>query len=164
MNIFQMTLSLATLLCSLVAGFLFAFAIVVMPGIKQLTDREYIRAFQVMDGIIQRNQPIFVLIWIGSIVAILAVVVLGVSQLNGFNRFLLIVAAAIYLVGVQLPTGIVNVPLNNQLQALDVETMTEPDQQKARQNFELPWNKWNTIRTALAILTSSLLVILLSKI
>ena len=45
MNIFQMTLSLATLLCSLVAGSLFAFAIVVMPGIKQLTDREYIRTF-----------------------------------------------------------------------------------------------------------------------
>ena len=116
-----------------------------------------------MDGIIQRNQPVFMLIWIGSIVAILAAVALGVSQLSGFNRFLLIVAAAIYLVGVQLPTGIVNIPLNNQLQSLDVETMTEPDQQEARNNFESPWNKWNTIRTALAILTSSLLVFVLLK-
>ena len=135
MNIFQMTLSLATILCSLVAGFLFAFAIVVMPGIKQLTDREYIRTFQAMDGIIQRNQPVFMLIWIGSIVAILAAVALGVSQLSGFNRFLLIVAAVIYLGGVQLPTGIVNIPLNNQLQSLDVETMTEPESARSQEQL-----------------------------
>ena len=43
---FQIVLILATLLCSLVAGFLFAFAIIVMPGIKTLNDREFIRAFQ----------------------------------------------------------------------------------------------------------------------
>ncbi|MEO0435047.1 MAG: hypothetical protein AAF151_25515, partial [Cyanobacteria bacterium J06656_5] len=33
---FQIILILATLLCSLIAGFLFAFASVVMPGIKKL--------------------------------------------------------------------------------------------------------------------------------
>ena len=54
---FQIVLILATLLCSLVAGFLFAFATVVMPGIKTLNDREFIRAFQVIDGVIQNNQP-----------------------------------------------------------------------------------------------------------
>ena len=32
---FQIVLILATFLCSLVAGFLFAFATVVMPGIKR---------------------------------------------------------------------------------------------------------------------------------
>jgi uncharacterized membrane protein len=42
---FQIVLILATLLCSLVAGLLFAFASVVMPGIKQLNDREFIRTF-----------------------------------------------------------------------------------------------------------------------
>ena len=46
---FQIVLILATLLCSLVAGFLFAFATVVMPGIKTLNDREFIRAFQVIE-------------------------------------------------------------------------------------------------------------------
>ena len=60
MGIFQIALIVATLLCSLVAGFVFAFAVVVMPGIKGLPDREFIRAFQVMDGVIQNNQPMFV--------------------------------------------------------------------------------------------------------
>jgi uncharacterized membrane protein len=37
----------------LVAGFLFAFAAVIMPGIRSLGDRAFIRAFQVIDRVIQ---------------------------------------------------------------------------------------------------------------
>ena len=51
----QIALALATFLCSLVAGFLFAFAVVVMPGIRNLGDREFLRAFQEIDGVIQRG-------------------------------------------------------------------------------------------------------------
>ncbi len=67
MGIFQIALILATFLCSLVAGFLFAFALVAMPGIRSLNDREFIRAFQVMDRVIQDNQPVFMLVWVGSV-------------------------------------------------------------------------------------------------
>ena len=67
MGIFHVSLILATFLCSLVAGFLFAFAIVAMPGIRNLNDRDFIRAFQVMDRVIQNNQPIFMLVWAGSV-------------------------------------------------------------------------------------------------
>ena len=51
MGIFQIALIGAAFLCSLVAGFLFAFAIVTMPGIRSLNDREFIRALQVMDRV-----------------------------------------------------------------------------------------------------------------
>ena len=37
MGLFQILLSVATVLCSLVAGFLFAFAAVIMPGIRTRT-------------------------------------------------------------------------------------------------------------------------------
>ena len=57
MSILEIALILATFLCSLVAGFVFALAIVTMPGISTLDDREFIRAFQVMDKVIQNNQP-----------------------------------------------------------------------------------------------------------
>ena len=60
--LFQIALIMAAFLTSLVAGFLFSFAVVVMPGIRQLEDRSFIRSFQVMDGIIQNNQPLFVLV------------------------------------------------------------------------------------------------------
>ncbi len=115
-GVFQITLLLATLLCSLVAGFVFAFAVVVMPGINNLSDREFIRAFQVMDGIIQNNQPMFVLVWVGSIVALVASAVLGIGQLEGAERLLMILAVLAYLLVVQLPTFTINIPLNNRLQ------------------------------------------------
>ena len=160
-GIFQIALILATFLCSLVAGFLFAFAIVVMPGTKSLNDREFIRAFQVMDGIIQNNQPLFVLVWVGSVVTLVISAVFGFGQLDGIGRLLIIFVALAYILGVQVPTITINVPLNNKLQALDVDAINETTQKTARKNFEPRWNRWNSIRTAIASLVSVLLMILL---
>ncbi len=159
MGIFQIALILATFLCSLVAGFLFAFALVTMPGIRSLNDREFIRAFQVMDRVIQNNQPIFVLVWIGSVVALLPSAGLGIWQLDGAGRLLIIFAALAYLLGVQLPTVTINIPLNNKLQTLDVDSMNETTQKAAREDFEPRWNLWNSIRAAFASLASALLII-----
>jgi len=163
MEIFQIIVFLATFLCYLVAGFLFAFAIVVMPGIRNLYDRDFIRAFQVMDRVIQRNQPIFVSVWVGSVAALVASLVLGIWQLDGAGRLLIIFVAVAYLLGVQLPTIAVNIPLNNKLQALDVDAVNETAQSAARHGFEARWNLWNAIRTAFACLTSALLILLLSR-
>jgi len=163
MAIFQSALILATLLCSLVAGFLFAFSVVVMPGIRSLNDREFIRAFQVMDRVIQNNQPIFILVWVGSVVILMTSAVLGIGQLNGIERLLLIFTALAYLLGVQLPTVTINIPLNNKLQTLDIDAMNETAQKTARQNFEPRWNQWNSIRAALSSLVSALLIILLFR-
>ena len=104
MGVVQIALILAAFLCSLVAGFLFAFAIVIMPGIGSLNDREFLRAFQVMDRVIQNNQPLFILVWVGSVVALVASAVLGIGQLDGTARLLMIFVALVYLLGVQLPT------------------------------------------------------------
>jgi uncharacterized membrane protein len=142
MEIFYILLILATFLCSLVAGFLFAFAVVVMPGIRSLSDRDFIRAFQVMDSIIQNNQPIFIFVWVGSVLALIAAAALGIGQLGGIDLWLLVVAAFIYLSGVQLPTMVINVPLNNKLQTLNVDTQTEKDLKLAREEFEPRWIKW----------------------
>ena len=162
-GVFQITLLLATLLCSLVAGFVLAFAVVVMPGINNLSDREFIRAFQVMDGIIQNNQPMFVLVWVGSIVALVASAVLGIGQLEGAERLLMILAVLAYLLVVQLPTFTINIPLNNRLQTLNVDDMDESVQKEARMDFEPRWILWNSIRTIFASLVSSLLIILLLR-
>ncbi len=163
MDTFQIGLVSATLLCSWVAGFLFAFAIVVMPGLGNLKDREFIHAFQVIDRVIQNNQPVFLLVWIGSIVALFASAVLGIKQLEGTERMLMVAAVGFYLFGVLLPTLSVNVPLNNQLQTVDVQTLDENELAEARRDFEPRWNRWNLFRTALAALTSALLILLVLR-
>ena len=159
--VFPLILILTALLCSLVAGFLFAFAIVVMPGLKSLNDREFIRAFQVIDRVIQNNQPVFMLVWVGSVVALVISVLLGIGQLDGIGRVLIISAVLVYVFGVQLPTITINLPLNNKLQALDVDSMNETTQKAARIDFEPRWNRSNKIRTGFASLASLSLIVLL---
>ena len=161
MGIFQLTLIVATFLCSLVAGFVFA--VVVMPGIGHLGDGEFLRAFQVMDRVIQNSQPVFLLVWMGSVIALLASAALGFGQLDGTGRLLIVVAVLVYLLGVQVPTVTINVPLNNTVQALEIDAMDETAQAAARQDFEMRWNIWNSIRTGLASLVSVLLIILLLR-
>lgn len=160
MVVFETALVFSTLLCALVAGFVFAFASVVMPGIQGLHDRDFLRTFRAIDLVIQRNQPSFMLVWLGSVLTLLVTVVLGFWHLVGVDRLQLIVAAAIYLFGVQLPTATINVPLNNRLQKLDLDSLSDSDIGEARVLFEGRWIKWNRIRTILAVLSSVMLMVL----
>ena len=160
MDLLQIALTLSTLLCSLVAGFVLAFAIVVMPGIRHLNDHDFLQAFKVIDRVIQTNQPIFILVWLGSMLGVVTAALMGMFQLDGVNRLLIGIAAAIYLLGVQLPTFTINVPLNNQLQIQQLDNMTHLALREARMNFEPRWMRWNTFRTVFATLTSVLLIIL----
>lgn len=73
-------------LCGLVAGLLFACAIVTMPGIKSLNDGEFVRAFQVMDGVIQNNQPLFMLVWKGSTLSLLLAAILGFGSWSRLGK------------------------------------------------------------------------------
>jgi uncharacterized membrane protein len=164
MTIFHALLMLAVFLCSLVAGFLFAFAVVIMPGLRSLDDSGFIRAFQVIDRVIQRNQPLFMFVWVGSVLSLIAAAVVGVWALGAADRLLLIGAALVYLLCVQLPTATINIPLNNRLQKLDPGTMGETMRKHARDEFEARWSRWNTIRAACASLTSILLLILLFRV
>jgi len=161
MEILPVALIAATLMCSLVAGFLFAFAVVIMPGIGRLDDAAFIRSFQAMDGVIQNNQPLFMLVWAGSVLLLIASVALGIAQLDGSGLALLVVATLLYLVGVQLPTGAGNVPLNNALQTLEVDAMDDAARRTARADFEPRWNRWNAVRTAASVVVSALLLIVL---
>jgi uncharacterized membrane protein len=159
----HVALMLSIILCSLVAGLLFGFAIVVMPGIAKLNDKGFLSAFKHMDEIIQNNQPLFILVWAGSILSIIITLILGIMNLIGTQIYILILASILYLVGVQLPTFRFNIPLNNSLQNLDIESLDESEAALCRVDFETPWNRWNRIRTVNAILAVSMLLLLLIR-
>jgi len=160
---FILLLLAATLLCSLVAGFLFAFSVVAMPGIRQLDDRSFIRAFQAMDGIIQNNQPVFLFVWVGSAVMLIVSAAVGFTQTAGVDRITLVAAAVVYILGVQLPTVRINIPLNNKLQSHDIDSMGDRDVSTARGEFENSWNRWNVARTIVAIIVAFALQFLLLR-
>ena len=164
MELIQFSILLSTLLCSLVTGLVLSFAIVVMPGIRAFDDLEYLKAFKEIDRVIQNNQPIFMFIWLGSALVLMATTALGIWHLESFNQVILFTACAIYILGVQVPTITINVPLNNQLQAQDLDTMSETALSEIAESFDSNWLRWNTIRTIFGTLTTVLLLFLLTRV
>ena len=157
-SLLSVVLILSTLLCSLVAGFVLLFTIVVMPGIGSLSNRDFLRAFQVVDKVIQDNQPVFLFVWLGSAAVLVVTAVIGFWQLDAAPQALTIVATVLDLLGVQVPTIVVNIPLNNRVQSLNLDTLEEESLATERQVFEARWNRWNVIRTVVSCLVSALLL------
>ena len=162
MAFLDISLIFAILLCSLVGGFIFTYSIVVMPGLSNLNDKDFLKAFQVTDAVIQNNQPLFMFTWIGSIVAILTTIVASLMTLGLLEPWLIILVAAAYLLGVQGITVAIHIPLNNHIQKLNIEELNDKTLAYERKNFEAKWNFFNKIRTFVAISASSLLLIVLS--
>ena len=162
MNLLDISLIFSILTCSLVTGFIFTYAVVVMPGLSTLNDKEFIRAFQVTDAVIQNNQPIFMLTWIGSIVSLLSTVFTSILSFGLSETWLVVLLSIFYLLGVHGITIVIHIPLNNHLQKVAIEELNDEAIKDERVKFERKWNYFNYIRTSISILVSLLLLILLS--
>ena len=154
MEILNISLFFSTLLCSLVTGFILTYAIVVMPGLSKLDDKEFIKAFQVTDGIIQNNQPIFILIWVGSIISVVSTIIISMFTLGILEGWKIIFVSLVYLIGVQGITIIIHLPLNRRIQKIDINSTNLQSLNEERKNFETKWNYFNNIRTVIAFLVT----------
>ena len=162
MEFFYFFLFLSILSCSLVMGFIFTYAIIVMPGLSKLSDKEFLKAFQVTDAVIQNKQPIFMLTWIGSIVSVLSLILISITYVGLSETWLIVLVALIYLLGVQGITILIHLPLNNQIQKLNLEKLKDENLRNERLNFENKWNFFNNIRTTIAFFVSLTLLIFLT--
>ena len=154
MNFLDISLVFSALFCTLVTGFILLYALVVMPGFARLNDREFIRAFQVTDGIIQANQPFFLMIWIGSIVSVIFVMISSILMLEQTVAHLIVCVCVVYLLGVQGITMVIHLPLNNRIRKLDIKKLDDQIVAETRLNFEKKWNRFNNIRTFVGFLVS----------
>ena len=135
-----------------------------MPGFSKLEDKEFLRAFQVTDGVIQNNQPLFMLTWVGSIISVLSVMAISILSLGVSEAWIIFVVGLIYLLGVQGITVSIHLPLNNHIQKIDINDMNNQSLNEERTNFEMRWNYFNNIRTFIAFSASlSFLLILIAR-
>ena len=162
MDLLDISLIFSITLCSLVSGFIFTYAIIVMPGLSNLNDKEFIRAFQVTDAVIQNNQPIFMLTWIGSIVSLLSTILTSIISFGLSETWLVVLLSIFYLLGVQGITIAIHIPLNNQIQKVLIEELNDEAITDERVKFERKWNFFNNIRTSISISVTLLLLIILS--
>ena len=162
MDLLDISLIFSILSCILVGGFIFTYAIVVMPGLSKLNDKDFLRAFQVTDAVIQNKQPLFMFTWIGSIVAMLTTILVSLVSVGLPETWLILLIGVAYLLGVQGITVGIHIPLNNHIQKVNIEELNDETLADERLKFEIKWNFFNFIRTSIAISVSVLLLIQLT--
>ena len=162
MDVLDILLIFSILSCSLVGGFIFTYAIVVMPGLSKLNDKDFLRAFQVTDAVIQNKQPLFISTWIGSIIAMLTTILVSLVSFGLPETWLILLIGVAYLLGVQGITIAIHIPLNNHIQKVKIEELNDETLANERLKFETRWNFFNYIRTSIAIFVSVIMLILLT--
>ncbi len=135
--------AVAVLLTGVSAGVFFTYQNSVLPGLRPLDDAAFATAMNSMNRAILN--PAFMLFFVGSLLALAAAAIVGFVSGTGLAAWLFAASFAVYLIGVVIVTGGVNVPLNNAL-AKDGD----------RQSFETRWVRFNGLRTASVILAFAL--------
>ena len=162
MNFLEVSLICSILSCTLVTGFTLLYAVVIMPGLSKLDDKEFIKAFQVTDGVIQDNQPLFILTWLGSVISVVGAILSSIISVGLPEAWLIVFVGVVYLLGVQGITLSVHLPLNNHIKKINIEKTDHQTLSVEREKFETRWNFFNTIRTAISFLVSLTLLLVVA--
>ncbi len=145
-----LTLALATLTTGLIAGVFYAYAVSVDLGLAQQPDASYVAT---MNAISERiENPLFFASFLGAVVFLLAALAAHYSRRPRTGRFWLVaLACVLYIGGGFLLTMVVNVPMTQELAAVDSNAPARV-LAEARAAFEGPWYFWNWVRTVFSTL------------
>ena len=150
-------LATAILLTGLMAGIFFTWSNAVKPGIGKLSDLEYLRALQSMNRVILNKA--FIGIFLGAVIAV-ALVPIFHFKLSPDNIFwILILALVTYWIGVFGVTVFGNIPLNEILDKINLESITLEEIKALRTSIEVKWNNLNLIRSISSGITFLLLIV-----
>ena len=140
----------SVILTGLSAGLFYAWSVSVIPGTRKILDLTYLQSMQSINREILN--PAFFLIFFGS------AVLLSISSIYEWNANkwvfgLMLMSALTYIAGTVGVTGLGNVPLNNQLDALDIVGSSSEKLAEFRKYYETNWNRLHTYRTAFAVIS-----------
>jgi uncharacterized membrane protein len=153
--LFALTL-LAGLGCGLMAGFFFAFSVVIMKALARLPTAQGIAAMQSINVVV--INPWFLGAFLGTAPACL---LLAVSALLAWHRpgsAFLFAGSLVYLVGTILVTRVFHLPRNDVLAAVDPAS---PAGASVWADYVTSWTAWNHLRTAAPLAAAVLLTIAL---
>ncbi|WP_415976853.1 DUF1772 domain-containing protein [Rhodococcus sp. 077-4] len=139
--------------CGLVAGVLLAFSLSVLPGLASLPVSDAIAAMQRFNAAILN--PLFLVLFVGTAVLSTLAAVLSASTSRGAPA-LVVAGAVLYVLGCFAITGVLNVPLNDALAAVDPGSTAAVE---AWQNFTEKWTRCNNIRVVAATAACTVLIL-----
>jgi uncharacterized membrane protein len=131
-----------TIGCGLMAGLFFAFSVAVMRGLGRLPAAHGLSAMQAIN--IAIINPWFLAVFIGTGVLSAVVVIMAMLRSSEPGAPYFIVGGMLYLVGAILVTGLCNVPMNNAIAQLDLQS---PESARPWQDYVKRWTAWNHVRT-----------------
>jgi uncharacterized membrane protein len=148
-------LFIAVLLNALSTGFFFAWSVSVILGTKKVGDFTYLETMQNINREILN--PLFFIVFFGSLIAL---VLNAYLQFNNKPVFWFVLASAIiYLIGTFGITAFGNVPLNNELEALNVNQLSVTELKNFRTYYEGSWNQYHNFRTVASMISFITLLI-----
>jgi uncharacterized membrane protein len=137
----------ATVTMGLFAGVFYAFASLVMVGLRRADDRTFVVAMQRMNAAPGLR---FAVAIIGPGLLTVAALLLHLDEDQRSTLWWIVAALVSYTAAIGVITFAGNVPLNNALAAAG-----EPDRiadlAGVRDRFEASWNRWNAARTVVSI-------------
>lgn len=158
MNLQNIILVITITLTALIAGLFYSYACSVNLGLGKLTDSAYLLAMQSINREILN--PVFFITFMGTLLF------LPISSWMEYSKsgtsiafWLLASATVIYAVGTFGITISFNVPLNDSLDKFLITSATAEQLAAQRKAFEIPWNRYNTLRTVAAVIALILVII-----
>jgi len=147
----------AGLLSGIFAGFMYGYTYSVVPGLRQMKPDQHIIAMQEIN--VKIINPAFMVVFLGPVFLLPLATYLYRAEAS----FPLVLAAAVlYIVGVFGVTAAGNVPMNNRLETIRAEQISEAEAETVRQWYHGIRSRWmifHNLRTALAIVATALVLI-----
>jgi uncharacterized membrane protein len=148
----------AALSSGVIAGVYFAFSGFIMQAFDKIGAAQAIAAMNSINKTILRS--LFMPLFFGSSIISVLLIIVAFVQWNEAGSNLILIAGAVYFIGMFACTVLFNVPLNNSLARLD------PNSTNAHQvwsHYLKTWTNWNHLRTVSSLVTCILCVWLLSN-
>src|SRR5690349_17974548 len=149
MNFEDLVLIVGGTLTGLLAGVFYAFNVAFVPALRSVKGTRHIAVMQAVN--VKIENPVFFLSFFGPtfLLPLAAFLYRGMPQFG-----LLIAASILHIVGSNGVTIAGDIPLNNKLNKIDVEQLSEAEADQIRTDFQRPgspWMNYHNIRTLAAI-------------
>ena len=144
-------------LTGLLAGVFYAFSVAIVPALRSLKGTQHIAAMQSIN--VKIENPVFFLSFFGP-TFLLPLAAFLHRETPQFG--LLVAASILHIAGSNGVTIAGDIPLNNKLDKIDVNHLSETEADQIRQEFQRPgspWMNYHHIRTFAAIAATALVSI-----
>lgn len=137
----------------LIAGIFFAFSTFVMAALGRLPSANGISAMQSINVAVLN--PLFLGVFMGTAVLCLALALSAIMRWSEPGAAYLLAGSALYVIGTFVVTIALNVPLNDELAAVNPQN---GDAAGVWVRYLADWTMWNHVRTGAALIASACLI------